>query len=104
MGYKLLLSISPWLTHSLSRWTSFQQSRSPRYLPLFQSLSEDLQLHCLSMSTDETNAAIVARTRELLIGTRSNIHRFTKKIIDAVLMREPAVGKGLLLRVSTPRD
>lgn len=66
-------------------------------------VGEDLQLHYFSLSTDETNVDIMARMRELSTGNRSIMHRFAKNTMHALLMREPAVGKALALRVSVPK-
>ncbi|KAJ4413263.1 hypothetical protein N0V91_000237 [Didymella pomorum] len=62
-------------------------------------VGEDLQLHYFSLSTDETNVDIMARMRELSTGNRSIMHRFAKNTMHALLMREPAVGKALALRI-----
>lgn len=67
-------------------------------------MGEDLQLHHLSLSKDETNAAIIAHMRELSMKDPSIIHDFANKIMCVLLMRKPAVGKGLVLKVSAPRN
>ena len=67
-------------------------------------MGESLELHHFSLSTDETNAAIIARMLELSTGNHSIMHRFAKKTMHALLMREPAVGKGLVLKASTPQN
>ena len=67
-------------------------------------MGEDLQLHHFSLSKDETNTAIIAHMREISVQDLSITHDFAKKIKYALLMRKPAVGKGLMLKVSTPRN
>lgn len=64
----------------------------------------NLQLHNFSLSEDETNAAIIARMRELSVKEPSITHDFAKKIMYALLISKPAVGKGLILKVNTIRN
>jgi hypothetical protein len=67
-------------------------------------MDENLQLHHVPLFEDETNTAIIARMRDLLVETLSIKYDLTKKVVDALLMRKPAVGKGLVLKASTTRD
>lgn len=67
-------------------------------------MGESLELHHFSLSTDETNAAIIARMLELSTGSHSIMRRFAKKTMHTLLMREAVVGKCLMLKASTPQN
>jgi hypothetical protein len=64
-------------------------------------MDEDLHVHHLTLSSNESNSAIIARIRSLLAQEPSSSQAFLRKIMYALLMRKPAVGKGLMLKVRT---
>lgn len=64
-------------------------------------MAEDNRFHHFSLSKDETNTAIITRMRELSVKDSSITHKFARNIRDIILIRQPAVGTGLVLKVST---
>ncbi|KAL1593743.1 hypothetical protein SLS60_010475 [Paraconiothyrium brasiliense] len=63
-------------------------------------MGENFQSHHFRLFKDETNVEVIARMRQLLIKDHSITHDFARKIMHALLIREPAVGKGLVLKMS----
>lgn len=64
-------------------------------------MAEDIYFHHFSLSKDETNTAIITRMRKLSVEDSSIAHKFARNIRDIILIRQPAVGTGLVLKVST---
>lgn len=64
-------------------------------------MDEALHIHHVILSSNESNSAIIARIRSLLAHERSDPQAFLRKIMNALLMRKHAVGKGLMLKVRT---
>jgi hypothetical protein len=61
----------------------------------------EVHFHHFSISKDETNAAIMSRMRELSVRDSPVAHKSMRNIRNIILMRQPAVGMGLVLKVST---
>lgn len=82
-----------------------QVNHEARQLPPMAStiipIVAEVHFHHFSISKDETNAAIMSRMRELSVRDSPVAHKSMRNIRNIILMRQPAVGMGLVLKVST---